>query len=193
MATRCVVGLFAALSVAVLGCKSEPRINWNGKEDFFAVDRSEPTEDGVRLEFHSLVDAPADRVYGALADVEHYADFVDGVSHSQVVRTDGNAKIMNITQTVIGRQSNAQVRWTADPNQKTVTFETLQSDANYNDGSYRVISSPDGKRAYVVSIFQVKEKGAPQNVPIGVLAAATREAFEKAAKSVKQRALTGGK
>ncbi len=193
MSRRLAVGLFAAVSLAAVGCRNEPRINWDGKEDFFVVDKSEPTEDGVRLEFHSLVDAPPDRVYAALADVEHYADFVDGVTHSKVVRIDGDVKIMDITQTVIGRQSNAEVRWSADPKQQTVTFETLHSDANYNDGSYRVIASPGRNRAYVVSVFHVKEKGAPQNVPIGVLAAATRDAFEKAANSVKQRALTEAK
>jgi hypothetical protein len=90
---------------------------------------------------------------------------------------------------VIGRQSHARVKWTLHPQETKLDFETLQSDQNYNDGTFTVIASPDGKRCYVVSVYHVKWKGAPQNVPLGVLKAATRDSFEKAARSVKRRAL----
>ena len=46
-----------------------------------------------------------------------------------------------------------------------------------------------GKRSYIVSVYYVKEKGAPQNVPIGVLMSATRDSIERAARSIKRRAL----
>jgi ribosome-associated toxin RatA of RatAB toxin-antitoxin module len=170
-------------------CSRGPSVDWSAKENFFAAEKSQETDDGSRLEFHSLVDAPAEAVYRALADVEHYASFIDGVSESALVSADQNTKVIQITETVIGRQSRARVKWTLHPDQRKIEFETLQSDANYNDGAYQVFASPDDTRCYVVSTFHVKTKGAPQNVPIGVLKSATRESFERAAHSVKRRAL----
>jgi carbon monoxide dehydrogenase subunit G len=170
-------------------CSKGPSINWSAQENFFAVEKSEKTDQGARLEFHSLVDAPAQEVYRALADVDHYADFIDGVSETSLVSAEGNTKVIQITQSVIGRQSRARVKWELHPAERKIEFETLQSDANYNDGHYEVFASPDGKRSYIVSVYIVKEKGAPQNVPIGVLMSATRDSFERAARSVKRRAL----
>ncbi len=177
------------LLALLAACSQEPVVDWEAKENFFVKEKSERTDEGVRLEYHSLVDAPAAAVYRALADVEHYADFVDGVTESTLLSTDLNTKTILITETVIGRQTRARVKWWMYPNRGKVEFQTLESDSNYNDGSYTVYASPDGKRSYVVSIFHVKEKGAPQHVPIGVLAGAMRESFETAARSVKRRAL----
>jgi hypothetical protein len=181
--------LVTSLAVVVLAsCSKEPSVDWSAKENFFALEKSQETDDGARLEFHSLVDAPALAVYNALADVDHYASFVDGVTESALVKSDNNTKVIQITQQVIGRQSRAQVKWTFEPAAMKVHFETLQSDANFNDGDYAITGSPDGTRCYVVSVFHVKSKGAPQNVPLGVLESATRDSFEKAAHSVKRRA-----
>ena len=168
--------------------KTEPTIDWSAKENFFYIEKSEKTPEGARLEFHSIVDAPAKEVYRALTDVENYAKFVDGVSESNLVSEDSHEKVIDIAQTVIGRQAHARVQWTFHPDNLHITFQTLQSDANYNDGSYKIIASPDGKRCYVITTFWVKEKGAPPNVPIGVLQSATRDSFAKAARSIKLRA-----
>jgi len=172
-----------------VACSKGPSVNWSAQENFFAAEKSEKTDQGARLEFHSLVDAPAQEVYRALADPEHYAEFVEGVSETTLVSAEGNTKVIQITQSVIGRQSRARVKWELHPEERKIQFETLQSDANYNDGHYEVFASPDGKRSYIVSVYIVKEKGAPQNVPIGVLMSATRDSFERAARSVKRRAL----
>jgi polyketide cyclase/dehydrase/lipid transport protein len=172
-------------------CSRGPSVDWSAAENFFAGETSEETDEGARLEFHSLVDVPAPAVYNALADVEHYASFIDGVSESALLSAENNVKVIQITQMVIGRQSRAKVKWTLHPADLKIEFETLESDANYNDGAFHVVASPDGKRSYVVSVYHVKWKGAPQNVPLGVLKTATRESFEKAARSVKKRALAG--
>ena len=185
-----VVGVgVSALSLSLLAaCFKTPSIDWSAKENFFVAEKSQETPDGARLEFHSLVDVPAPEMYHALADAENYARFVDGVSESSLVSADKNTKITQITETVIVRQARAQVKWTLHPEEMRIDFETLKSDQNYNEGSYQIFPSPDGKRCFVVSVFDVKQKGAPQNVPLGVLKAATRESFEKAARSVKQQA-----
>jgi polyketide cyclase/dehydrase/lipid transport protein len=184
--------LVATFALLVLpACARSPSVDWSAPENFFATETSEETDDGARLEFHSMVDVPAPAIYNALADVEHYSSFVDGVSDSALLSAESNTKVIQITQTVIGRQSRAKVKWTLHPTEMKIEFETLESDANYNDGAYQVIASPDGKRSYVVSVYHVKWKGAPQNVPLGVLKTATRESFEKAAHSMKKRALAG--
>lgn len=170
-------------------CSRGPKVDWSAPENFFASEKSEEVPDGARLEFHSLVDAPAAEVYRTLADVEDYSQFVEGVSETALISKGDNTKVIRITQTVIGRQNRAEVKWTFHPERMAIEFETLKSDGNYNEGSYLVIPSPDGKRAYIVSVYHVMEKGAPQNVPIGVLTSATRESFGKAARSVKQAAL----
>src|ERR1700687_660431 len=190
MAWSRVAGLLStAVALALLGgCSKGSPIDWSAKENFLIVEKSEPISGGARLEMHSLVDAPAKAVYDALADVENYSKFVDGVTESALVSSHDNIKIIQIAQTVIGRQAHAEVQWTLYPEQMKIEFRTLKSDANYNDGTYTVTPSPDGKRSYVISVYDVKEKGAPQNVPIGVLKTATRDGFEKAARSVKRRA-----
>jgi hypothetical protein len=186
---RCAGFLVAALAL-IVSCSKQPSIDWSAPENFFVVEKADETDDGARLEFHSLVDAPAAKVYQALADIEHYADFVDGVTESVLTKAENNTKVIQITQTVFGRQGHAEVKWTLHSEDMKLEFETLQSDQNYNDGTFTVIPSADGKRSYVISVYQVKRKGAPQNVPLGVLKAATRESFEKAARSVKRRALS---
>jgi hypothetical protein len=171
----CVLTVLALWSLAA--CSKRPSIDWSAKENFFEAEKT-------------LVDAPPQQIYNALADVEHYASFVDGVKESALLSAEQNTKVIQITQTVIGRQSRAKVKWTMHPEQMDIKFETLESDANYNDGEYTIYGSPDGKRSYVVSVYYVKWKGAPQNVPLGVLKTATRESYEKAARSVKERALS---
>jgi len=53
---------------------------------------------------------------------------------------------------------------------------------------YFIDVSSDGKRAYVVTVFNVREKSG-QKMPPGVMMSGTREAFLEAAQSVKARAL----
>lgn len=184
------IGLVVALlGPLVFGCEHKPSIDWSAKENFFLVEKTDKTpEDGVRLEIHSIVDAPADGIYAALADPEDYVAFVQGVTDSGKISAEGNTRVIHITQNVIGRQSRAKVKYTFHPESRKIEFETLDSDLTFNDGSYEITPSPDGKRTYVVSVFRVREKSG-QKVPPGVLLSSTRDAFGAAARSVKMRAL----
>lgn len=183
----CLVAVFVAPLLS--SCEKSLSVDWNGKENFFLVEKSDKNEDGsVRLEYHSLVDAPADGVYQALAEPENYVAFVNGVTDSGKISAEGNTRVVHITQTVVGRQNRAQLKYTFHPEAKKIEFQTLQSDMNFNDGSYQVFSSPDGKRCHVVSVYNIREKGG-QKVPPGMLVSGTREAFKRAAESVKAKAL----
>src|SRR5215467_5167782 len=98
---RC--GLVLTLLLTWLpACSRQPSVDWSAPENFFASEKSEEVPGGARLEFHSLVDAPAPDVYRTLADVEDYNRFIEGVSESQLISKDDNTKVVQITQTVIG-------------------------------------------------------------------------------------------
>ena len=185
---RVIVGL-----VLVLAACGETGIDWSKPENFLLREKSAKKDDGVQLDYWSLVDASCKSVYDALADVEHYPDFVPGVDRAQILAVEGNSKTIQIAQRVIGRQTNAKVKWTFQPDTRRIDFTTLSADLNYNDGHYELESSPDGKRCLVRSTFLVKQgQGMGQAVPIGVLAAGTREAFLAAAQGVKKRAAAAG-
>ena len=178
----------AAIALAMAACSQAKKVDWSAPENFFYYETSSEVDGGVQLVYWALVDARAEGVYKALADVEHYMEFVEGVDRTQLLSGSGNVKTIQIAQRVIGRQNNAQVRWTLDPQAHTIAFKTEQSDLYYNEGGYEVIASPDGKRTLVKVTFIVKESE-HVNIPRGVLTSGTRDSFETAAKSVKKRAL----
>jgi len=179
------------LALLIAGCGE--RIDWSAPENFVLRERSVKQDDGVRLEYWSLVDASAAAVYAALADVDHYADFVPGVDAVQVLATGADTKTIRIAQRVIGRQSNATVDWHFFPAERRIEFHTRESTLSLNDGSFVVVPSPDGRRTLVRSSYFVREgEGQMQPVPIGVLAAGTRESFLGAAAAVKRRAIRAG-
>lgn len=177
-----------ALTLALSACSGEKTIDWSAPENFFYYETSANVDKGVELTYWALVDAPADPVYQALADVENYARFVDGVDRTQLLSGTGNTKKIMIAQRVIGRQNNAQVLWTFKPEEKKIEFDTEQSDLYYNQGKYEIVPSPDGKRSLVKVTFVVKESE-HVSIPRGVLASTTRDSFASAAKSIKKRAL----
>jgi len=178
----------AVAAILLAACGERP-VDWSAPENLLLHEESSRREDAVELRYRSLVDVPCRAVHDALADVEHYPDFVPGVDRVQLLTVDGDTKTVQIAQRVIGRQSNAKVRWTLPPESHEITFTTLASDLNYNDGRYVFEPSPDGRRCLVRSTFLVKYgAGMAQPVPIGVLASGTREAFLAAAQGVRTRA-----
>jgi len=180
--------LLAILLLLPPGCGGSG-VNWSDPENFVYREKSSKVENGVELDYASLVDAGCEPIFQALVDVEHYPDFVPGVDRVNLIDASPTSKTVQIAQRVIGRQSNAKVNWTFDKEKKTVEFTTVTSDLNFNDGRYTLEPSPDGKRCLVRTTFIVKEgEGRTQSVPIGVLAAGTRETFLAAARGIKKRA-----
>jgi ribosome-associated toxin RatA of RatAB toxin-antitoxin module len=177
-----------ALTALAAGC-GERGVDWSSQENFVLREESAKKDNGVELRYWSLVDVPCQAVYDALSDVEHYADFVPGVDRTQILTTGPDSKTIQIAQHVVGRQSNAKVEWRFKPKERQIDFTTINSDLSYNDGHYEMEDSPDKNRCLVRSTFLVKEgQGQTQQVPIGVLASGTREAFLAAAQGVKKRA-----
>src|SRR5262245_57036350 len=113
------LGLGLLLASAACGSRG---VDWNGPENLLLREESRKVADGMRLEYWSLVDAPASAVYDALTDVEHYPDFVRGVDSVQLLESGTNSRTVQITQRVIGRQNNAKVVWTFVPDKRHIEF-----------------------------------------------------------------------
>jgi len=180
-----------ALGLVVAGCGGAPEIDWTAPENFLLWENAATTEEGVELQYWSLVDAPAEAVYKVLTEVELYAEFIPGVSRVQLLDATPTTKTAEIAQKVISRQTDAKVEWTFVPGRRRIEFRTLQSDLAHNDGSYEVEPSPDGRRCFVRTTILVRGGEHAQSVPIRVLASATRASFLAAADGVKRRALGG--
>lgn len=180
-------GLKMLLAAAVIAGCGERAMDWSAAESLMLRENSGSQDDAATLEYWSLIDAPCQPIYDALVDVEHYPEFIPGVDRANLLARTENSKTVQIAQRVISRQSNAKVEWKFDPAKQHVEFKTLTSDLSYNDGTYDLEASPDGKRCLVKSRFIVKA-GEGQTVPVSVLASATRDAFLAAAKGLRKRA-----
>src|SRR5262245_61239183 len=163
----------------------ERGVDWSSPENLLLRDNATDRGGFIELEYWSLVDAPCQRIYEALVDVEHYPDFIPGVQRVQLIDQTERSKTVQIAQTVIGRQANAKVEWMFDPRKRGIQFKTLTSDLTYNDGYYTLEESPDGERCLVKTLFLVKQA---QGLSLGALSQATRETYLAAARGVKKRA-----
>src|SRR5262245_14473258 len=173
------------LLASVLLASCDRGVDWSSPENLLIHEKATDRDGFVELDYWSLVDAPCQRIYEALVDVEHYPDFIPGVQRVQLVDKTDRSKTVQIAQNVIGRQANAKVEWMYDPEKRDIQFKTLTSDLTYNDGYYKFEESPDKKRCLVKALFLVKQA---QGLSLGALGQATRETYLAAARGVKKRA-----
>jgi uncharacterized protein YndB with AHSA1/START domain len=178
----------AALAlVAAASCQRET-FDWEQPEDFKLVETTETLRDSsVEMRFVSLVNAPAEDLYRALSDVEHHAEFVEGVMESRLLGADGNKRTVEIINTVLGRPNRAKIEWTLDEPNLTVSFRTLEAEFTDNSAEYKIEPSPDGKRARVVTVYHLREKGGP--FPLHSLKTAIVDSYVAAVRGIKRRAL----
>lgn len=184
---RSILDRWPLIGLAALAAGCSGGVDWHEPENLVRSERSSEVDDGVKLEYTSLVDAPCAKIYDAIADVEHYPEFVSGVDSVSLLSSTDTTKTVQIAQRVIGRQSNAKVEWRFFPAERKVEFHTLSSSLSINDGSYTMTGSPDGTRCLVASTFLVKEASG-NKTPMGVLASGTRDSFLAAAEGVRKRA-----
>jgi ribosome-associated toxin RatA of RatAB toxin-antitoxin module len=183
------IGLLAIAIVALgVGCHRE-RFDWEQKEDFLLVRNEKQLEDGsVRMKFVSLVNVPADDLFRALSDVEHHAEFIEGVTESTLVSTEGNRKVVDIVNNVLGRPNRARIEWMMEPERRKMSFRTLKAQFTDNSAEYTIEPSPDGKRARVTTTYYLRDKGG-HPFPLYSLRMAIRDSYVAAVSGVKRRAL----
>ena len=168
---------------------SRGRFDWEQKEDFMLSQSEKTLDDGsVRMEFVSLVNAPADPLFLAFSDVEHHAEFVTGVTETRLVSSSGNKKVIDITNQVLGRPNRAKIEWTIEPQKRQLSFKTVEAEYTDNSAEYTLEPSPDGKRTRVNTIYYLRDKGG-HPFPLHSLRMAIRDGYVGAVSSVKRRAL----
>jgi ribosome-associated toxin RatA of RatAB toxin-antitoxin module len=184
----------AGLGVGLLlaGC-GQGGVDWSAKENVLMREDTAQKDGGVELQYWSLIDSACKPIFDALADVEHYRDFIPGVDSTSLLASSGDTKTVLIAQRVIGRQNNAKVEWKFDAAKPRIDFKTLASDFSFNTGYYDFEPSPDGKRCLLHTVFLMKQKeGTGEMMAESTLAQATRDGYVAAATAVKKRA-TGAK
>jgi len=179
------------LLVLLLLCAACTRehFDWAQPENFMLSQSEETLKDGsVRMDFVSLVNAPADPLFLAFSDVEHHAEFVKGVTESRLVSSSGNTKVIDITNDVLGRPNRATIEWTIEPQKRRLAFKTIEAQFTDNSAEYMIEPSPDGTRSRVTTIYYLRDKcGHP--FPLYTLRTAIRDGYVAAVESVKRRAL----
>lgn len=180
--------LTAVLVWSVVAC-GERGVDWSAPESVLLDEEVSEEGDAVKLAYASLLDAPCKALYDALADVEHYPDFIPGVHSVQIVAQTANTKTVLIAQQVINRTASAKTEWRFDPGPPLVEFKTLTSDTSLNDGRHVFEPSPDGKRCLVRSTFLVKAAPGGSPPSRGALEQATHDSFLAGMGGVKKRAV----
>ena len=77
------------LALLLAGC-GERAVDWNAPENLLLRETSTKQDNGIRLAYWSLVDAPCQAVYDALVDIEHYPEFIPGVDRANILNTRFN-------------------------------------------------------------------------------------------------------
>ncbi len=86
------------LTLLAAGCQREA-FNWEQPENVLVSKTAVEQPDGsVEMRFVSLMNVPAEHLFNALADVERHAEFIDGVTESKLVTTEGKKKIMDFVE-----------------------------------------------------------------------------------------------
>ena len=179
---------FLGALVMVPACQRDT-FDWHGKEDVLVSKSAVEQKDGsVEMRFVSLIDAPADALFHALSDVERHAEFVDGVKESRLISVDGKKKVVEITNTVLGRPNRAKIEWMIDAPSRTMSFRTLEAEFTDNSATYRFEPSPDGRRTRVTTVYQLRDKGG-HPFPLHSLKMAIEDSYVAAVRGVKRRAL----
>ena len=165
--------------------------NWDQAENTFVqkeISDKPDTSGSVEMRFVSLVYVPAADLFRVFSDVEHHADFIEGVTESKLVSSDGKKRVVDITNTVFGRPNRARIEWTIDAPTMTMSFRTLEAEFTNNAAEYQVEASPDGKRARITTTYHLRDTGG-HPFPLYSLKQGVVDGYVTAVRSLKRRAL----
>jgi Polyketide cyclase / dehydrase and lipid transport len=177
-----------ALAVMASACHQKG-YDWEQPENVMIKKEVKELPDGsVEMHFESLVNVPALDLFRAFSDVEHHAEFIEGVTETKLVSTDGKKKVVDITNQVLGRPNRARIEWTIDEPTMTMSFRTLEAEFTDNSAEYTVAASPDGKRARITTDYHLRDKGG-HPFPLYSLKQGVIDGYVTAVHSLKRHAL----
>jgi hypothetical protein len=176
------------LALVAGGCHPQG-FDWEQAENVMLQKEVKELPDGsVEMHFESLLSVPALDLFRAFSDVEHHADFIEGVSESKLVSTDGKKKVIDITNQVLGRPNHARIEWTIDEPTMTMSFRTVEADFTDNAAEYKIVASPNGKRALITTIYHLRDKGG-HPFPLYSLKQGVMDGYVTAVHGLKRQAL----
>jgi hypothetical protein len=85
---------------------------WDGPVAEILSETLDKQDDTLRVEFTSRLDAPVARVMRALAEPERSQEFSDSVYRSELVRHDGNRKVVAFEIRILGRPQESTLAFT---------------------------------------------------------------------------------
>ncbi len=183
-----IVGVGLILAMAVGACQHRG-FDWNQDENILLEKKITDNADGsFDIRFVSLVNAPAVDLFHAFMDVGHHADFIEGVTESNLVSVDGKKKVVDIVNQVLGRPNRARIEWTIDEPTMTMSFRTLEAAFTDNAAEYKIEASPDGKRALITTLYHLRDKGG-HPFPLYSLKQGVVDGHVAAVHSLKRKAL----
>jgi hypothetical protein len=188
---RRTVVLTLALAAVLIACERDT-FDWEQTENPLLRKTAEEQADGsVKMTFVGIVDARPGPFFKALADVEHHHEFIEDVMEVKVVSAEGNKKVVDIKNRVLGRPNEARIEWTIDEPAMRMSFDTLEAKLTDNSAEYVVAGSPDGNRSRITTVYTLRDKGG-HPFPLHVLQAGIEESYKQAVRGVKRRSLGQG-
>jgi ribosome-associated toxin RatA of RatAB toxin-antitoxin module len=180
--------LALALAAAVAACERDT-FDWEQFENFTLHKAIEEQPDGsVKMSFVALVNARPEALFKALSDVEHHHEFIEDVMAVKLVSVEGNKKVVDIQNQVLGRSNEARIEWTIDEPARRMAFKTVEAKFTDNSAEYKIDGSPDRMRSRVTTVYYLRDKGG-HPFPLHTLQTGIEESYKKAVQGVKRRAL----
>lgn len=178
-------GLWGLLTLCVIGAgfigvryyqAMTAAAEWDGPVAEILSETLDKQDDTLRVEFTSRLDAPVARVMRALAEPERSQEFSDSVYRSELVRHDGNRKVVAFEIRILGRPQESTLAFTFLPQENRVLLETVENQLTELRGEYVLTPSPDGKKTLLTYRASAKNK-THMPIPLALQKSAMREAF----------------
>lgn len=189
-----VLAVAVAALVGTSGCDAimgyfraqKAAVKWDGPIEEIAA--ATITKDGkvFDIEMESRIDAPPDKVWDAMKHPERLAQFSDQYKKSDLLKDEGNVKELELHVLALDNLQQLTVRMEFDDASKTLKIKTLTSTIADIDGTYTLVSSPDGqKSAYVYKAKQTDKVALP--ISEDVQRSAIKESFVNQVRAIKKQ------
>ena len=140
----------------------------------------------TRARYVSLIDAPLAKVQQAIWNVENSQQTVANIKLSKLLEEKGNTKLVEINLQALNLPlQNYTMEFTLHPEEHSVTFKTVKSQAQDIEGEYKFEASPDGARTRLVYTSTSKDKIAVP-FPQSVLDSANRETYVNTVRGIEK-------
>jgi len=190
------LALVAALAMApaLSGCDAisgyfraqKAAVEWEG--EIAEIASQSIVKDGkvFTIDMQSRIDAPADKVWEAMKQPERLTEFSDQYKKSDLLKSEGNVKEMELHLLALGNLLQLTVRMEFDDANKKLSVRTLTSTIADIEGTYELVSSPDGqKTAYIYRAKQTDKVALP--ISEDVQRSAIRESFVNQVRAIKKQ------